>query len=102
MSDLSLVQGDDHNEKADTETRKPSTSPEVMYRLCAGLKATTENEYKRSDDDGPSASKFISTLQIISWLSKSDRHIVTHGSSKSGSTEGTSSEERNNNSTGTG
>jgi hypothetical protein len=59
MGDLGLIQRDNHDENADTETCNGPATVKISDVLSGSLQGTTKTEDQRAQNDGPAATKAI-------------------------------------------
>lgn len=60
MCDLSLIERDDHDKEADSNSRNDTPGIEVLQRLRASLQPAAEDEDDGADEDCQTTSKVIS------------------------------------------
>ena len=59
MSELGLVERDDHDKESDTQSGKEAASKEIAYVLCTSLETTTKTEDNGTDHDGYPPTKVV-------------------------------------------
>jgi hypothetical protein len=59
MGNLGLIQGDDHDENADTETCNRPAAVKISEVLGGRLQGAAKTKDQRAQDDGPAATKAI-------------------------------------------
>jgi hypothetical protein len=100
MGDLGLIEGNDHDQKANTNACEPTTGPEHAHICSSRLKSSAEEVDYASNDNGHSSSKFISRLLAVSTCSIVVWLDIFYRPCQSSSTECTTREEGYHNTTG--
>ena len=59
MSELGLVERDNHDKESDTQASQEAASKEIAYVLCTSLETTTKTEDNGTDHDGYPSTKVI-------------------------------------------